>query len=193
MSAPAISLASLAGDQIMSTVRSLLTIALGLGLTVVIPAAPAAEPTSPPAQQQKAADSNFAELIGDPADYLARTHATVADARAGKHGRISKRNLRRLDSAEIQITRLLEDNPDLDSYDPQERVKFVNAHETITDLTSGQKQSRLVCKRIKRIGTRMTTTQCMTREQLDARERAARESVEAVQRNVCVPGEGKSC
>lgn len=177
----------------MSTVRFLLTFALGLGLTAVIPAAPAAEPAGPPAQQPKAADSSFAELIGDPADYLARTRATVADARAGKHGRISKRNLRRLDNAERQITRLLEDNPDLDSYDPQERVKFVNAHETITDLTSGQKQSRLICKRIKRIGTRMTTTQCMTQEQRDAREDAARETTENVQRrhrdvSVCVSG-----
>lgn len=178
----------------MNTIRSLLTIALGLGLAVVIPAAPAAESTTEaPAQQQKAADSRFTELIGDPADYLVRTHAAAADARAGKHGRISKRDLRRLDNAETQITRLLEENPDLDSYDPQERVQFVNAHETITRLTSGQEHSRLICKRIKRIGTRMTTTQCMTREQRDAREDAARESTEAAQRGVCVPGEGQSC
>jgi len=150
-----------------------------------------------PAQtDQRAADEQVAK-IGDPGRYLANQRAKVAAAKAGEHGKLSASDVRRLEAAERDIERdierLVAGRQNLNDLDPSERVAVYNAQETISGIAAGNDRTRMVCKRRQISGTRLKTTECLTKDESDARARAAQESTRNAQNPTCVPGETSSC
>lgn len=163
--------------------------ALVIGMASQAGASPS---TSAQAEQQHAADAQVAK-IGDPARYLANQREKVATAKSGKNGRISANDIRRLEAAERDIERLMSGRQNLNDLNSAERVIVYNAQETITGITSGKDRTRMVCKRIQVAGTRLHSTECLTKEQSDARAAAAREATRNRQNPMCVPGATSSC
>jgi hypothetical protein len=151
-----------------------------------------ASASTSPVDQQQAADAQVAK-IGDPARYLASQREKVAAAKSGKNGRISSHDIRRLETAEREIERLVSGRQNLNDLNPAERVIVYNAQETIAGITSGEDRTRLVCKRRQLAGTRLHTTECLTKDQADARAQAAKEATRSTQNPMCVPGETSSC
>jgi len=160
---------------------------LAIGVAMQAGAAP-----SPQADQQEAADAQVAK-IGDPARYLANQRAKVAAAKAGKHGRVTPSDMRRLEAAERDIERLVAGRQNLNDLKPAERVVVYNAQEAIDGVVAGDDRSRMVCKRRPVPGTRLSTTECLTKEESDARSRAAQDATRSAQNPLCVPGETSSC
>lgn len=138
--------------------------------------------------KQQAADAQVAR-IGDPARYLQDQRAKVADARAGKYGKLSPLDIRRIDAAEQDIVQIVSGRESLDELDARERITVYNAQETIASIASGDRNSRMVCKQVQRAGTRLKTMQCMSAEEDEMRTEGAREAARNAQRIMCVAGQ----
>lgn len=164
----------------------------GSVLAIGIATQAGAAPLPSQANQQQAADAQVAK-IGDPASYLANQRAKIAAAKSGEHGKISANDVRRLEAAERDIERLIAGRQNLNDLNAAERVVVYNAQETIAGIAAGSDRTRMVCKRRQVSGTRLKTTECLTREESDARARAAQESTRGSQNPNCVPGETSSC
>ncbi|WP_242162376.1 hypothetical protein [Lysobacter sp. M15] len=165
---------------------------VGMALAIGMASQAGASASTSPVDQQQAADAQVAK-IGDPARYLANQREKVAAAKSGKNGKISSHDIRRLEAAEREIERLVSGRNNLNDLNSAERVTVYNAQETIAGITSGEDRTRMVCKRRQLAGTRLHTTECLTKEQSDARAAAAKEATRSTQNPSCVPGETSSC
>ena len=164
----------------------------GMALAIGVASQAGASASTSPVDQQQAADAQVAK-IGDPARYLANQREKVAAAKSGKNGKISSHDIRRLDAAERDIERLVSGRQNLRDLNPAERVIVYNAQETIAGIAAGSDRTRMVCKRIQLAGTRLKTTECLTKDQADARAAAAKEATRSTQNPMCVPGATSSC
>ncbi len=149
-----------------------------VGLTLVLgTAAPAWAGESP---KQQAIEAKLRE-VGDPAAYIADTQALVAGAKAGQYGRMRPYDIRRLEGAERKITALLKGRGNVADLDMEEKTDLFNARQVIDGIVSAHDDSRLVCKHVPLIGTRLKTTQCTTAAEAEARKRNSREALEDFQ------------
>jgi hypothetical protein len=68
---------------------------------------------------------------------------------------------------------------DFSDLNAAEKVLIVNAYESLRERGDGDAGSERVCERVKRIGSNMPTTVCMTRDQRDYEQELAREKMRA--------------
>jgi len=129
----------------------------------------------------------------DPIKQIPHTLKSLEEAKAGKYGKLKQHDRRRLEAADRDIQTLMQRNPDLSTLGDADRVRLINAQETIIGIVSGMKRSELVCTYKEGTGTRFRTKHCMSRDMADATRRAAREATNTAQRDLCVPGETSSC
>lgn len=139
------------------------------------------------------ASESTAAGAADPARQLPHTMQALKEARAGKYGKLKRRDEARLTSAEREIKALQARHPDLSTLDTADKVALFNAQEAILSVVTGLRRSELVCTYHERAGTRFKTKHCTTRDMADAARRAARESTATAQRDLCVPGETSTC
>lgn len=143
--------------------------------------------------QAEATTTEAAAPVSDPTQQIPHTLAALAEAKAGKYGKLKRDDRQRLEGAERNIQALMQRNPDLSTLDGAERVQLLNSQEAIIAIVTGLKRSQLVCTYHQETGTRFKTKHCMTRDMAEAAKRAAREATGTAQRDLCVPGEGNSC
>jgi hypothetical protein len=75
----------------------------------------------------------------------------------------------------------------------RERIRVHNAQETLAGIAAGSDRTRMMCKRGQIAGTRLKTNECLTKDESDARVRAAQDSTRSAQNPLCVPRETSSC
>ena len=68
---------------------------------------------------------------------------------------------------------------DFSDLNAAEKVLIVNAYESLRERGDGDAGSERVCERVKRIGSNMPTTICMTRDERDNERELAREKMRA--------------
>lgn len=129
----------------------------------------------------------------DPVLQIPQTLKSLDEAKAGKYGELRRTDRQRLETAKREISALQAHSPDLTQLDAGEKVRLFNAQESILSIVTGLKSSEMVCTYTTRAGTRFKSKHCTTRDMADAARRAARESTDTAQRDLCVPGETSTC
>jgi hypothetical protein len=151
----------------------------------------AADP--PAATVAEQADTQVQKIGSDTAKYLAELDGAIALAKSGQYGKLKRGSEQALADARQTIGNLLRDGVDPRQLKPEERIALFNAHQTIESILRKDDKSRMVCTREAEIGSRVTTTRCMTVGEREEQARAAQRSTDSVQRNVCTPGPGSAC
>lgn len=113
--------------------------------------------------------------IEDVKAYLQKLDSTIALARDGEYGTISKTKLASILKARQEISSLLTDQKKVTDLDKEERVELYNAQELILSAINIDDKSRIVCKRGAATGTRLAKTECMTVAERERRAETARE------------------
>lgn len=68
---------------------------------------------------------------------------------------------------------------DFSELNAAEKVQIANAYESLRERGDNGSGSKRVCERVKRLGSNMPTTVCMTRDQRDHEQELAREKMRA--------------
>ncbi len=137
-------------------------------------------------------DDKKVEVIDDVEDYLERTRDVLAGARAGDYGRINKRDLERVAKEQQSIEDLLGGRTGELKLTVDEQIQLANAQESINAIVLSDDKSRMVCKRIAAIGTRLTKTECLSVAERERRAEKARDVLKIAD-GYCVAGEGNGC
>jgi hypothetical protein len=114
-------------------------------------------------------------------------------ARSGQYGRVNGRNMYKLEGARETMGRLLAGHTSASELKPAERIELYNAQQEFSSILRNDDKNRVVCQRVAALGTRVAKAECMTIAEREARAKAARDSVDRVQRNVCYAGEASRC
>lgn len=166
----------------MKHISGVLAVALGLTATFGLTTPGTASAWANSADRQQAADAQVAK-IGDPVRYLKQIHEKVADAKSGKYGRLNSSDVRRIDAAERRIDALVEGRTALTDLNASDRAEVFTSQETIDGFATNDGGNRLVCKSIQVSGTRLKTTQCMTKAESEAIAKDSGEATRLQQRD----------
>ena len=139
------------------------------------------------------ADAQAERISADTGKYLDELDHTIKLAIDGQYGKLPKGSGDRLTQAREEIGALLKGDVDPRTLPPEQRIALFNAHQTIESIVRKNDKDRVVCTREAQLGTRVTTTQCLTVGEREERARAAQRGTESIQRSVCTPGPGNSC
>jgi hypothetical protein len=134
-----------------------------------------------------------AEKITAADDFIFEIDDALDMARDGQYGRLTRGELTRITTARDTIARLLEGHDNAMELPPQERIELYNAQELITATINNDDKSRIVCLREARLGSRLSTTECLTVAEREIRRNAAYDSVDKQQRQICIPSDTQSC
>lgn len=175
---------SLAGTY-MRIVRSTLLVLLALMSASISWAdtAPAAD-----APEQTNTEHSESQQI------IAETELSLSMARDGQYGRISKRDLQRLEAAQARVVALLAGVASPTQLVASDKQALERAQVEINSILRHDDDNRRVCKRVAATGTRLGAMECMTVAERRQRARSNRDAVQDMQRGVvCLSGEGKWC
>lgn len=105
-----------------------------------------------------------------------------ADIAAGEvYSEISQQHMRDVRGALERITDVLEEEGSVDKLSEAEKAAVFNDQELVnTLLTQASEDSRLICRREKKVGSHRTTTQCAT---VAERRRISEETTKALREN----------
>jgi hypothetical protein len=121
------------------------------------------------------------------------TQLSMEMAREGQFGRISQRDMNRLESAYAHIIATLSDVDTLAQLNPQLRQSLVLAQSQFDEILKPEDDDRKICKRVASTGTRLGVLECLTLAERRNRAENSREIVKETQRGFCIPGEGNAC
>jgi len=153
-------------------------------------------------QPAKASDGNpvtpagsqlGAEPVTDAKVFLAKIDETLALAYSGQYGNLKRGSGKKLEDARGRIAARLEGQDTIANLPLADRLEIQNAEDLIASILRNKERDRMVCRRDTTTGTRFATTECMTIANREARAKAAAQSTDKVQRNICYPGEGQDC
>lgn len=164
---------------------------VGMALIVMVGDA-AAVASSEASLRQARADAN-AMQVTDTSVLLEEIDQALDLARSGQYGNLKKPQLIRLDRARATIGKVLKGHSSGSELDADSRIALYNAQEEIRGIIRNDDKQRKVCRRVNETGSRMSTVECLTVAEREARARSARESAVRVQRNICHPGEASRC
>jgi hypothetical protein len=136
-----------------------------------------------------AADERPVETMKSAAE---KATLVVELAEKGKYGRLSRTRINMLTEARNRIIALADEHETFEQMDAREQGVFVHARERLNRLTQADNKRRMVCKRVARIGTRVTDAECLTVEQREARADGSAERTDMIQRSGCLGG-GPAC
>ncbi len=131
-------------------------------------------------------DDENIEVIDDVNEYIARTRDVVLRARAGDYGRIKKVDMERVAKEQQSIEDLLGGRTGELTLTVDEQIQLANAQESINAIILSDDKSRMVCKRIAAIGTRLTKTECLSVAERERRAEKARDVIKT-SNDYCVP------
>ena len=105
-----------------------------------------------------------------------------ADIAAGEvYSEISQQNMRDVRGALERISVVLEEEGSVDKLSEAEKAAVFNDQELVnTLLTQASEDSRVICRREKKVGSHRTTTQCAT---VAERRRISEETTKALREN----------
>ncbi|MEO6102033.1 MAG: hypothetical protein ABIP44_00135 [Pseudoxanthomonas sp.] len=131
------------------------------------------------ASSGEAAGKQAVDLSGSFADQKKSIETNLADGET--YSEISRQDRDQVRSALQRISSTLEITGSVDTLSDVEKAQVFNDQELVnTLLTSAGEDSRLICKREKKVGSNRTTTQCET---VGQRRRAAEDSQKAMRDN----------
>lgn len=159
-----------------------------VGLTLMFVAADASALASNEASLRQARANANAMEVTDTSALLTEIDEALEMARAGQYGNLKKPELVRLERARATIGNVLRGHSSGSELDADSRVALFNAQEEIRGILRSDEKNRKVCRRVSEIGSRVSTVECLTVAEREARTRAARDSARRVQRNVCTIG-----
>ncbi len=125
---------------------------------------------------------------------IAETELSLSMARDGQYGRISKKDLERLEAAQARVAALLVSVASPTELVASDKQALDQAQAEINSILRHDDDNRRVCKRVAATGTRLGAMECMTVAERRQRARSNRDAVQDMQRGVvCLSGEGKWC
>lgn len=129
------------------------------------------------------------ELLQSQADaqaFVREVNDTIDLAKQGAYGSIKEEDVTRLNQAQQTIVSLLKNRTSSMELSPDHRIEVYNAQEEITAILRNDEKGRIVCQKIKTIGTRVTKRECLTVAEREARGRAARDTTRKMMHESCV-------
>lgn len=170
---------------------------LGAFLFAIASCALAAQPSDPSANSNAGRRdhpnrSDPVEIISDAQDYVDRTRFVAERAHEGDYGHIRRNDMKRLDRAAQAIEQLFGDRTGEIDLSDDEQITLANAQETINAIIRADDKSRLVCKKVAGIGTRIPKTECLSVAQREHQAETARDVIK-IANDYCVPSEGNPC
>ncbi|MDZ4348765.1 MAG: hypothetical protein U1A22_04445 [Xanthomonadaceae bacterium] len=165
-------------------------VALACASVIWLASASAAISATPRADAKKGGER--IERIDDVTEYLERTRAVIASAHAGDYGKLRKPDLNRIDAAQKAIEKLLEGRDGAIELTLEEQIELANAQAALNAVIRADEKNRRVCKQVQTIGTRISTTECMTVAQREQLAELARRNIRKAE-EFCIAGEGNRC
>lgn len=145
------------------------------------------------AQVDSAGNTLSTEPATDVAAYLANIDRMLGLAFSGQYGTLKPGSTQKLEAARERIQEALGSHTTLGSLPADDRMVLQNEEDAISAILRNREKDRMVCKRLLKTGSRMSTTECMTVAQREARAASAAESTSMVQRERCIPTVDNPC
>ncbi|HZH43200.1 MAG TPA: hypothetical protein VEY50_03835 [Lysobacter sp.] len=101
-----------------------------------------------------------------------------ATGRKGRYGSLDEKKRQALFDHQDKVTRLLEGKRSVDDLSQTDRIAVFNSLEAIESIVNDAEDDRMVCERVKPVGSNRPKTVCMT----VAERRAAREAANHMHR-----------
>ena len=154
-----------------------------LGFTMVVPAAArAAGDIEPPVVERNKLD---AEAFGTLREQIEAEFDT-----GGEFAEISDEARRQVRTLMDRMAETLSRVDDIDALRENDKIQLFNEQEQVNQLlTAARADSRIKCRRIKRVGTRLNTSVCHTIAEWRLQEEAARDAMLLKQRGPFCTGE----
>lgn len=144
-----------------------------------------------PLAAQEARDAEEATAkIRNAKDYLRDMRTSVELAKQGEYGKLTDKDRAQLDDNYDTLKDLLGDVETPLELPLDDRIAVYNAQEAIVGILERHPKDTMICRRKKSTGTRISSTECLTIAQREARTRASREAADYLAKpNPCVSGQ----
>jgi hypothetical protein len=109
---------------------------------------------------------------------------TKLDQPSGEYSRFSQSDLSRMRRAQDKVFRMLDGVSSLDELNVGQRTELSNALDEIKATLASNSDSRLICRRERRIGTNLVEKRCETMAEREARARDSQQQMQDIARTV---------
>lgn len=125
--------------------------------------------------------------------YLANIDRMLALAFSGQYGTLKRGSTEKLESARERLEVLLGSRTTIGTLPADDMMALQNIEDNISSILRSKEKDRMVCKRLLKTGSRVSTTECLTVAEREARAASAAESTSMVQREKCIPTSDNPC